>query len=302
MRSLIDQFLNYLTVERNYSKNTTLAYKQDLQEFSDFVERRFDAANFPVSEITRSEIRSFLSQLIKEQYARKSMARKLAAVKSLFKYLIKTGILEVNPARLIQTPKYEKRMPTFLTQDQMTAMFDLMDLSQPSDHRDRAILELFYSTGIRVSELVSLNLFDVNLNNQTVRVTGKGNKERVVPVGEMALRSLQTYQRSRLEVPADGTVHDADALFLTARGKRITVLAVQRLVRKTLARVSDAKKLSPHVLRHSFATHMLDNGADMLAVKELLGHANLSTTQVYTHVTVDRLKNAYDKAHPRAGK
>jgi tyrosine recombinase XerC len=302
MRALLDNFLSYLDAERNYSGKTILAYHTDLEEFISFVEKRFDSTSFSPDDISKNEIRAFLGQLSREQLQKKSIARKLSAIKSFFKYLNKNQLAHSNPAKLVSTPKYEKKVPSFFTQDQLAALFDLMDDSTPDGRRDKAILELFYSTGMRLNELVGLDQGDVNYSNRTVSVFGKGSKQRIIPIGNEAVSSLKNYLDLRMSVAKNGNSADPKALFIVSTGKRITALAVQRLVRKYLLQVSDAKKLSPHVLRHSFATHLLDNGADMLAVKELLGHENLSTTQIYTHVTVDRLKNVYKKAHPRAVK
>ncbi len=302
MRAHLDNFLKYLDAERNYSDKTVLAYSTDLEEFISFVENRFDSKDFSPDDITKNEIRSFLGQLSRNQLQKKSIARKLSAVKSFFKFLNKNQIVRSNPAKLVATPKYEKKVPSFFTQEQLTALFDLMDISTAEGLRDKTILELFYSTGMRLSELVGLNTGDINMSNRTVSVFGKGSKQRIIPMGKEALDSMKNYIEVRLAIPKKGRTADPRALFIVPTGQRITALAVQRMVRKHLLQVSDANKLSPHVLRHSFATHLLDNGADMLAVKELLGHENLSTTQIYTHVTVDRLKDAYKKAHPRAVK
>ena len=302
MRALLDNFLSYLDAERNYSDKTILAYHTDLDEFISFVEKRFDSTSFSPDDISKNEIRAFLGQLSRDQLQKKSIARKLSAIKSFFKYLNKNQLVRSNPAKLVSTPKYEKKVPSFFTQDQLGSLFDLVDDATPEGCRDKTILELFYSTGMRLSELVGLDLGDVNYSNRTVSVFGKGSKQRIIPIGNEAVSSLTNYLNFRTSVAKKGNSADPKALFIVSTGKRITALAVQRLVRKYLLLVSDAKKLSPHVLRHSFATHLLDNGADMLAVKELLGHENLSTTQIYTHVTVDRLKNVYKKAHPRAVK
>ena len=302
MRAHLDNFLRYLDAERNYSNKTILAYHTDLDDFITFVERRFDSKSFSVNDITKNEIRSFLGELSRNHLQKKSIARKLSAIKSFFKYLTKNQLTPSNPSKLVATPKYEKKVPSFFTQEQLTALFDLIDTGTPAGSRDKTILELFYSAGIRLSELVHLDLRDINFSNRTISVFGKGSKQRIIPIGAEAVAALNDYLSVRPFIPKENKTADPQALFIVPTGKRITALAVQRIVKKYLLLVSDAKKLSPHVLRHSFATHLLDNGADMLAVKELLGHENLSTTQIYTHVTMDRLKNAYKKAHPRAVK
>lgn len=302
MRAHLDNFLRYLDAERNYSNKTILAYHTDLEDFIIFVEQRFGSKSFTLDDISKNEIRSFLGQLSRNQLQKKSIARKLSAVKSFFRYLTKNQLVNSNPAKLVATPKYEKKVPSFFTQEQLTALFELMDASTSEGCRDKTILEIFYTAGIRLSELINLDQRDINFSNHTISVFGKGSKQRIIPIGSEALNALNNYLSVRSSIPKKNHTADPNALFIVPSGKRITALAVQRLVKKYLLYISDAKKLSPHVLRHSFATHLLDNGADMLAVKELLGHENLSTTQIYTHVTMDRLKNAYKKAHPRAVK
>jgi len=299
VRPHLTEFLTYIESERNFSALTVRAYTTDLDEFLNFVDQRFDSQIYNIHEITRDEIRAFLGSLSKHQLNKKSIARKLSAIKSFFRYLVRTEVLDVNPSRLVRTPKFEKSVPDFLTIEQMAAAFELMKTESPEDIRNKAMIELLYGTGIRVSELVSLDMGDVYVHRDTIQVVGKGSKQRIVPMGNVAKRSVQDYLAVRDHLHSSSGA--GKALFLTRRGKRITVLAVQRIVRRVLQNVSDAKKLSPHLLRHSFATHMLSNGADLRAVKDLLGHENLSTTQIYTHVTIDRLQKAYRLAHPRAG-
>ncbi len=298
VRSALEAYLRYLDAERNYSVRTSVAYQTDLEEFISFVESRFDSKNFAIEEITKNEIRSFLGQLHRKNLEKKSIARKLSAIKSFFKFCIKKERLKTNPAKLIATPKLEKKVPTFLNKEQMHDVFDYIDNSNAEGCRDRAMIELFYGCGVRLSELIGLNLGDINFSQGVISVLGKGSKQRILPLGRQAMGALEKYLSYR-----DGmaiTIMDPKAVFLNTHGKRMTPLAIQRRVKKILSSVSDAKKLSPHVLRHSFATHLLDQGADLLAVKDLLGHENLSTTQIYTHVTVDRLKAVYQKAFPRA--
>lgn len=296
IRQHLHDFLKYLDAERNFSDKTVGAYHTDVAAFISFVETRFDSSSFDASDISKNEIRAYLGQLSRDRLQKKSIARKLSAVKSFFKYLTKQQIISANPAKLIATPKFERKMPAFLGQEQVRDVFDYVDAGTPEGLRDRAILELFYGCGIRLSELTGLNFSDINFTGGTLSVFGKGAKQRIIPMGKHAGAALQGYIDYRRSVSSA----DKNAVFLGKNGKRITPLAVQRLVKRALEKVSDAKKLSPHILRHSFATHLLDNGADLRAVKDLLGHENLSTTQVYTHVTVDRLKKVYEKAHPRA--
>ncbi len=301
MIKVLDAFLRYLDAERNYSDKTIVSYRTDLESFIRFVEMRFDSKSFSPEDISKNEIRAYLGKLTREGYEKKSIARKLSSIKSFFRYLSQKKIITVNPAALMATPRLEKKKPQFLTAAQMQTLFSLLETVQPVDYRDKAILELFYSTGMRLSELVDLNLADIRFSAGTVSVTGKGSKQRILPVGRHALDALNAYLQRRTELVRPGLAPDSRAVFIQPTGRRITPLAVQRMVKRKLQSVSDARKLSPHVLRHSFATHLLDNGADLRAVKDLLGHENLSTTQIYTHVTMDRLMGVYRNAHPRSG-
>jgi tyrosine recombinase XerC len=299
MRAHLDHFLRYLNAERNYSSHTITSYRIDLEAFIDFLGSRgvVDACG-----INKKDVRGFLAYLSRRELGTKSVARKLSAVKAFFRYLNRKGVMNANPASMIRTPRYDKKVPVFMTQSQMLNAFDFIDVSTPKGIRDRCIVELFYSTGMRLSELVGLNVADFSVRQRTVSVMGKGAKQRILPVGQAAAAWMEKYMAVRSSVCDRRTEADTRALFVAHNGKRITVLSVQRMVRRVLSHVSDAAKLSPHILRHTFATHLLDNGADLRAVKELLGHENLSTTQIYTHVTVERLKSVYDKAHPRASK
>lgn len=298
MRTFLDQFLRYLDAERNYSAHTVTSYGTDLEHFISFLE----SEGIPVSPdgVDRTTIRSYLGSLTRSGFKKRTIARRLSAVKSFFRYLQRQGVTPVNPAKLVGTLRYEKTIPEFLTQAQMSALLDLMDVSTAQGVRDRAIVELFYSAGVRLSELVRLDLSDLRFSQRTISVMGKGSKQRILPIGETALTCLEKYLAVRSQIPREGAAADPRAVFIARSGRRVTALAVQRMVRRVMMRVSDASKLSPHVLRHTFATHLLDNGADLRAVKDLLGHESLSTTQIYTHVTIERLKNVYQQAHPRA--
>ncbi len=295
---MIDQFLRHLDAERNYSQKTITSYRIDLEQFAEFIN---DRPSLSLETISRKEIRSFLGLLSRQKLSRKSIARKLSALKSFLTYLHKQGKIPANPAKIIATPKTEKRVPEFLTVEQFRRLFDRFIPQTPSDFRDLAVVELFYGTGIRLSELVGLNLSDIQWDRKLISVFGKGAKQRILPLGQAASDALYRYAERRSSLPKNTGTADNKALFIGPAGKRVTPLAVQKIVKKMLATVSGAKKLSPHVIRHSFATHLLDNGADLRAVKDLLGHENLSTTQIYTHITIDRLKGVYHKAHPRAG-
>lgn len=299
IRDAIDAFLRYLDAERHYSEKTVTSYRIDLEQFAEYVN---DHPTWSLETITKNDIRSYLGLLNRNRLDKKSIARKLSALKSFFRYCHRQGLMASNPAKVLSSPKTEKRVPVFLTAEQFSRLLDQFIPESPVDHRDKAIVELFYSTGVRLSELTGLNLSDINWTQQLIRVFGKGSKHRIIPFGATAAAALKNYLKVRTDLVRDTGSLDSKALFVGPSGKRITPLAVQRLVRNLLSRVSDSEKLSPHVIRHSFATHLLDNGADLRAVKDLLGHANLSTTQIYTHVTIDRLKGIYHQAHPRAGR
>ena len=300
MREALNAFLKYLSSEKRYSPHTVQAYRSDLDQFQEFlVETQNKPDPVCIEDITKEDIRLFLSGLIRYGMSKKSVARKLASLRAFFNFLMKSNLLKVNPTITLLSPKTEKHLPEFLREEEIISALEgiVENGNSIAQIRDRAILELFYGTGMRLSELVSLDLNDIELTAGTVRVMGKGEKERVLPIGINAAKSMKHYLTVRSEFhPYQGN----GALFLNRMGKRISSRGVQIIVKKWLTRVSEKNKLSPHVLRHTFATHLLDRGADLKAVKELLGHASLSTTQVYTHLTMDRLKNVYRRAHPRA--
>lgn len=278
----VAKFIEYLEKEKNYSLATRRAYRQDLEQFFGFLgENR-------MSDVDTGSILQFVASLLRYGLDARSVGRKLSAVKSFFKALQRLGIVEENPASGIKTPKTKKHLPHFLSYDQIAGALAIID-----DARDRAILEVLYSCGLRAAELVGLNAAGIDLQRDEVRVKGKGGKERIVPLGRPAREALVEYLKMR-------AVH-ADAVFLNSRNQRLTTRSLQRIVRKHLLRVARVSGTNPHILRHSFATHLLDSGADLRAVQELLGHASLSTTQIYTHVTTRRLKEVYKNKHPRAG-
>lgn len=290
----IINFCNYLENERNVSPHTLAAYRSDLSQWLSFV-RGEKGEEASARDIDHLLLRRYLAGLSKT--ARKSsIARKLAAIRSFFRFLLRRGTISKNPAELIATPKKEQRLPFHLDIDQATSLMEAPDEEQQHARRDRAILELLYSSGLRVSELTGLNIGEIDLAGGMVRVTGKGGKERIVPVGSRALHALQAYLEERTD-----TVLGA-ALFLNTRGNRINRRSVARIIDAHVLRIAAFKRISPHTLRHTFATHLLEGGADLRAIQELLGHASLSTTQKYTHVSVDRLMEVYDKAHPKAHK
>jgi tyrosine recombinase XerC len=291
---LLERFIEYLEIERNASPRTVVAYKHALKQF-----KLFAGPNFSWASCTAQQFRAFLLECMKGGMARSYVRLRFAALRSFYKYLVERAELAENPLKAVQLPKTEKKLPIVLSVDQvdelLTAPKRIVRENQAplwAPARDAAIMELFYSSGLRLSELVALNVADIDPFSETVRVIGKGKKERIVPVGEIALQAIQRYRR---EAKIQG-----GPLFISKLRKRISARSVWLLLRKYLGQTSIQLRASPHKLRHSFATHLLDNGADLRSVQTLLGHANLSTTQIYTHVTVERLKRAYDAAHPRA--
>jgi integrase/recombinase XerC len=304
VEALVEAFIASLTAEKGYSAHTCRAYRHDLEEFIAIVTSGDDSGNdrrhlerFEASRVDPLTLRSYLGALYRRN-RRVTMARKLSAVRSFFRYLVRQGIVAHNPAELVSTPKQEKRIPTPLTVDDM---FRLLDAVQPDNRlglRNRAIFETLYSCGLRVSELAGLNTGDLDLEQGLVRVRGKGNKERQLPVGETALRAIDRY-RDRLWRETGIPMESGGALFLNKDQGRLSTRSIARILDRLVRTCGLLVPASPHSIRHSFATHLLDAGADLRAVQELLGHESLSTTQKYTHVSVDRLMTAYDKAHPR---
>jgi integrase/recombinase XerC len=292
MKQAIDRFCVSLEAERNVSPHTMAAYRSDLLQFAEFIAREKCGSGEPDG-VDHLVIRRYLAHL-HGAYRKSSIGRKLAAIRALFTWLLRVGEVSKNPAELIATPKKEKNVPFHLTIDEVTTLIEAPTGVDLLALRDRAIFETLYSCGIRVSELTGLNVGTTDLEQGLVRVLGKGGKERLVPVGGKAATALTNYLAARHH-PA-GTA----PLFLNARGGRLTRRSVGRIVDKYIVRLATMKKISPHTLRHTFATHLLEGGADLRAIQELLGHASLSTTQKYTHVSIDRLMEVYDKAHPKA--
>lgn len=303
MKHLIDTYLRYLEIERNASPHTVISYRNDLTQFLSFcaIEFSCEPGEVDVHHVDRLTIRLWLGELMEGGMATSSIARKVASIRSYFKYIFKRGHIEKNPAHLLIIRKKEKHLPNTVHSEDIRRMMDLADADDPETLQDRAILETFYATGIRLSELIGLNLSDLNLKLRQILVQGKGNKQRIVPLGDEAMNALKRHLTSREELYGKKTDEDArKALFLAKNGQRVYPRMLQLKVRHYLERTSEVTQKSPHVLRHSFATHMLDAGADIRIIKEFLGHANLSATQVYTHTSVERLKNVYQQAHPRA--
>jgi integrase/recombinase XerC len=289
---------------RQLSPHTVTAYRRDLTELSVFLHRYFDGEDWTWQGVDRLALRGFLGHLDRRRLSRRTIARKLSAVRSFFRWLQREEVLDANPARAVRAPKLEKKLPSWLTRAEIDRLFALAEARSAENGfrgvRDHAIVELFYSTGMRLSELRGVDLPDLDLVGDQARVRGKGRKERIVPLGAKAVQALRRYEPRRLEVLRQADGADRKAVFLSQRGRRLSTRQLQKIVRRFLRAVADDAGLSTHSLRHSFATHLLDAGADLLAVKELLGHASLSTTTIYTHTSKERLKRVYDKAHPRA--
>jgi integrase/recombinase XerC len=285
-------FCRYLDTERNVSPHTLAAYRRDLEQLAEFVAGE-TGGGAAIGDVNHLLLRRYLAQLGKRT-KKSSIGRKLAAIRSFFRFLVRRGVVVKNPAELISTPKKENRLPFHLDIDQVTTLVEAPQDDDKHAPRDRAILEMLYSSGLRVSELTGLAIGDLDLAGGMVRVLGKGGKERIVPVGSRALEAIRVYLEGRGELAGSGP------LFLNTRGQRINRRSVARIVDLHVLRIAAFKRISPHILRHTFATHMLEGGADLRAIQELLGHASLSTTQKYTHVGIDRLMEVYDKAHHKA--
>jgi len=305
MQQLVEQFLEHLRYERNVSAHTLRNYRIDLEQFLAHLagpESNKKRATPSVEEIDHLTIREWLASLHSAQKSKSSVARKLAALRTFFQFLVREGLLELNPAKLVSTPRQEKKLPNHLSVEEAVRFIESPDTQTDLGKRDRAMLELMYATGVRVAELTTMNLGDIDFRSQLIRVTGKRRKQRVVPFGDPAGDALRSYLkiREKFLFNAPVSARDEEALFLNYQGTRITTRSVGRMVDKYIRLCAGMHNISPHALRHSFATHLLDSGADLRDIQELLGHARLSTTQVYTHVSMEKLIEVYDKAHPKA--
>ena len=327
--TIIQDFLNYLSYEKRFSEHTAKCYGADLKQFSEFLVHRSEHNEHSGTDILHSgashghgssavmavqtdqkidqeliavetdDVRAYMVVLNEKQYSKATMARKLATLRSFYKFLVKRNHRCANPVTAIRTPKQDKRLPKFLEYEQVKRLLETPPLNHWLGARDRAIMETLYSTGVRVSELVSLNMDDIDFLGEVLHIRGKGKKERITPIGTSALQSIQHYLEFRNKRAQSNGNYDTKVLFVNKHGQRLSTRSVRRKMDKYLKMAGLDPAISPHTLRHSFATHMLNHGADLRSVQELLGHQSLSTTQVYTHLTTGKLKETYEKAHPR---
>ncbi len=300
MQDAIKQFLNYLKVERNASELTIKSYADDLSHVIEFFQEQTGAVPSP-KHVDVGALRGYVSWLHECGYARTTVARRLACLRSFFRYCNREGICDTNPARPLRTPRTGRKLPHFLTTEQIGALLSAPPANTDAGLRDRAILETMYSAGLRVSELVGLNVSDWDRSAGIVRVLGKGRKERLAPVGSFATKALDQWMAVRQPDPK-APAKQKDALFLNRFGRRLTTRSIGRLLETHIATAGLSQQTTPHTLRHTFATHLLDGGADLRSVQELLGHKSLTTTQIYTHVSTRRLRETYEKAHPHAAR
>jgi len=294
IRVLLKQFLSYLRLNRNLSPHTLRAYDSDLSQYLEFLTAHLSkpASAIDPREVDSQAVRGFLDSLHRRGSSRASVARRVSALRAFGRWLVREGHIDADPAALVGAPKVEQRLPTHLDMKEVVGMIEAADTSTPLGRRDRAILELFYASGLRLSELVGLDLEDVNLSGRVARVAGKGGKERIVPFNTSTAKAIKAYLKDR-----DST---SDALFLNYQGTRLSTRGVDRIVRRYAREAATRLGVSPHALRHSFATHLLQAGADLRAIQEMLGHSRLSTTQRYTHLDATSLIAQYKKAHPKA--
>ncbi|MEN6383706.1 MAG: tyrosine recombinase XerC [Phycisphaerales bacterium] len=315
---IINEFLDYLKFEKHFSEHTAKCYNADLEQFCEHISGQTPQSDWTSSDnsgpvatqtqvkveqlllsLTTDTVRAYMAHLNDKQYSKSTSARKLATLRSFYKFLVKRNYLQNNPVTAVRTPKQDKKLPKFLEYDQVKKLLETPPADSWLGARDRAIMETLYGTGVRVSELVSLNIEDVDFLGEVLHVRGKGKKERISPIGSSALQSIQHYMEYRNKRAQNNGNFDSKVLFVNKHGKRLSTRSVRRKMDKYLKMAGLDPSISPHTLRHSFATHMLNNGADLRSVQELLGHQSLSTTQIYTHLTTKKLKEVYDNAHPR---
>jgi integrase/recombinase XerC len=304
MGNIIHDFQIYLEVERNVSEHTKIAYVGDVQEFAGFLtDNNYIKKSDEMIAAEPEIIRQYLSHLYRQKVKKVTVNRKVSSLRSFYKYVLRTGRISKNPAEMIQTLKTEKYMPIFLSVDEMFELLQAQNNNSVLGLRNRAMLEMFYSCGLRLSELAGLDLIDIDFNQQLIKVRGKGRKERIVPIGAPAIKSVREYLEKAGELRKEPAADVFKTpLFLNAQGKRITTRSIARIVNESTDKSNIGRKISPHAFRHSFATHLLNAGADLRSIQELLGHESLSTTQKYTAVNINRMMEVYDKAHPRTRK
>jgi len=300
MEEALAEFLRSLALEKNASDHTVKSYREDLSQTIEFINTRYQGQKLTPSQITSRHLRAFTVWLSEQEYAKTTIARRIAAVRTWFKFLARNGAVIANPADGLRAPRQDKKLPHFLSIDALKKLLEAPPADDPLGLRDRAILEILYSAGLRVSELTGLDLGDIDLDAGIATIRGKGKKERLAFFGSASLKALKIWLQARSALLAEKVIKKTEAVFLNKHGTRLTSRSVGRLTEKYLAQAGLDPRTSPHTLRHSFATHLLDRGADIRSVQELLGHSSLATTQIYTHVTTQRLKERYDKAHPRA--
>jgi len=283
----IDNFINYIKNIRNYSENTVTNYSKDLEEYSKFLKTK----NLDLLSITYKEVKEYLSYLYDKNYSKSSISRKISTLRSFYKYLYSESLIDKNPYLFVSLPKKEKKLPRYVNYEDLDLMFNIPDLDTKNGIRDRLILELLYGTGTRVSELSNIKIKDIDFNKKQIRIVGKGDKERIVLYGEYCSEILDKYLKVR---------QNSEYLILSNKGKKISVSSIQKILKDILKKASIKKNITPHVFRHTFATHLLNEGCDILTVKELLGHSSLDTTQIYTHVSNEKLRKVYLDTHPRS--
>ena len=304
MNDQIRDYQTYLTSERNVSEHTRMAYIKDVEEYAEFLQKNNFIDNIDgILNVAADTVRAYLGYLFRRKVKKVTVNRKISSLRSFYKYLIRSGKTKNNPAGMIQSSKTEKYMPNFLSVDEIFELLQAWNDTSTAGLRNRAMLELFYSSGLRLGELAGLNVMDLDFDQALVKVRGKGRKERIVPVGAPARQALQEYLAKTKEVRKKNSEDVFNSpLFLNLRGARITARSIARIVDEATKKSKIGRKISPHALRHTFATHLLNAGADLRSIQELLGHESLSTTQKYTAVNINRMMEIYDKAHPRAGK
>ena len=296
MDGKINEFLDFIVKQKNYSKHTNINYELDINEFKEYLNKE----HINYLDVDYEFIKGYLVYLYDKKLSRNSIARKLSSLRSFYKYLFNTNLISVNPFKYVSAPKKEKRLPKYLTVEELECLFNTPILQSSLGQRDRLILELLYATGIRVSELVNIKIEDINFSNKEIFINGKGNKQRIACFGEFALEYINLFINDGRKKLLEKHKKNSEYLIINEKGNKITTRGIEKLMDNIVKKTDIKKKITPHMLRHSFATHLLNEGCDILTVKELLGHESLESTQVYTHVSNERLRNVYLKCHPRS--